>query len=336
MILTPTDTDWFDQLVADVKSLRGTNNFVPIFNGRKKTACKRRAMVLFSDFDAVARYPGTEALPASDPATLKRIKDYLMPWFDAMKRKLKALQLLAAPRHTREEVVLVSLAGCQKQALHWDYDPVLVQPLIEDKKYIGVPLSVLVSFTPRGSRLDVEDADSGVVESVVVPFGSMLIWTGDVVHAGDKYSEINLRGFLHCEHPSLTFKDDEVHLSLSKKASVDDDLQTATPIPEATAIETGTTPPIQIATAIPPGTTPPIQIATAIPTGTAPPIQIATPPIPGASKSTSHTKKSTRHKSPHTPKSSPRTPRTPKSNRPKHKAKKTLGVTRRSRRLNNR
>ena len=72
-----------------------------------------------------------------------------------------------------------------KQKLHYDYDPCKVQDMINQKNYAGVPLSVLVGFTPGGSRLTIQlqkdepetvEIDFGVVRTRTSIFGGFFTW----------------------------------------------------------------------------------------------------------------------------------------------------------------
>ena len=193
--------------------LTDSRNFVTIFNGLKKTPCKKRGMLMFGDEEqSHKKYANMRKKKAPNAEVLQRVKTFLAPWFASVKRKLTSLKLLHPPRRTSGVLMLVSRAGCRAQKRHWDYDPALVQPIIKAKKYIGVPLSVFVSFTPTGSKLEVVDVD-GIPTFVPIPFGSMMVITGDVLHAGCAYDEPNLRGFMHVEHDMCLFQEDEVHLA---------------------------------------------------------------------------------------------------------------------------
>ena len=123
----------------------------------------------------------------------------------------------SGPRRAMPPILLISEAGCVKQRLHYDYDPKKVQDLIKQKNYVGVPVSVLVGFTPGGSRLTIQ-LQKDEPETVEIDFGEMLIFTGDVVHAGGAYTDFNIRGFLHVEHAGcLTFEHDVVHVQTQPK-----------------------------------------------------------------------------------------------------------------------
>ena len=51
---------------------------------------------------------------------------------------------------TREDKLIVSFPPCKMQKLHWDFDPDVVQGLIQAKKYEGIPISTIASFSPNG------------------------------------------------------------------------------------------------------------------------------------------------------------------------------------------
>ena len=79
---------------------------------------------------------------------------------------------------------------------------VQVQALIKDHRYEGVPLSVLCSFSPQGSDINITGL-TGAIQSVHLDFGDMIIFTGDVLHGGAAYEKWNLRGFFHIVHDEL-------------------------------------------------------------------------------------------------------------------------------------
>ena len=49
----------------------------------------------------------------------------------------------------------------------------------------------------------IREAPDKPARSVAVKFGSMVIFTGDVVHAGSAYKSTNVRGFYHVVHEAL-------------------------------------------------------------------------------------------------------------------------------------
>ena len=89
-----------------------------------------------------------------------------------------------------EEVnIIQSLPGCRAQKLHWDYDPAHVTARPPGSRK---PASAFLALEP-GTRLHVYDAVRKAHTQVVVPPGCMLIFEGDVAHAGMWYVSKNLR-----------------------------------------------------------------------------------------------------------------------------------------------
>ena len=198
VILPPSTDDWFDNLRSDVRTLKGTNNYVPIINGHK-TNDNKRAQLMFEEFDVTKKYPGCRPCPPSDPVILKRIHKFLQQWYAQIIAKRRRLKIVHGSHRALPPKLLISEAGCVKQKLHYDYNPKKVQDLIKQKNNAGVPLSVLIGFTPGGSRLTIQ-LQKDEPETVEIDFGEMLIFTGNVVHAGGAYTDFNIRGFLHVEH----------------------------------------------------------------------------------------------------------------------------------------
>jgi hypothetical protein len=91
-------------------------------------------------------------------------------------------------RRQREINILDSMPGCKRQKLHWDYDPGLVAPLGKKQK----PCSAILALQ-SGTRLLVRDEELG--EDVAVPLapGDILVFDGDVAHAGEWYASRNTR-----------------------------------------------------------------------------------------------------------------------------------------------
>ena len=207
------DENWWTNLCVDLKILYGTNNLVTIFNdetGRNQDG--RRSTLLFSNFKVETRFPPNKPKPDSPPEVMERVKNFLQPWYDAMLRKLKNLKLIEHPRYAREPILLVSQPGCKKQVWHWDFDPAKVQALMKEGKLEGVPLSCLCSFTPDGSSLEMLQKD-GTCKHIDIPFGAMIIFTGDCIHSGSQYDDVNFRGFFHVHHETLCpYNEDTVYL----------------------------------------------------------------------------------------------------------------------------
>ena len=209
---------WFAPLKEDITKLYGTNNMVNIFNGRGTSGKNdgKRFQMMFTKFDVRKKYPGVKKMPVSDPGILARVEGFVRPWFQRMEQKLKSLALIASPRMRGEYKLLVSKPGCAEQNLHYDFDPQIVQKLIKSNLLHGVPLSALCSFTPEGSTLVIQHPESGKVNQVRLDFGDMVVFTGDLVHAGAAYAKLNVRGFVHVTHEVLCpYEPDIVHFQLN-------------------------------------------------------------------------------------------------------------------------
>jgi hypothetical protein len=81
-------------------------------------------------------------------------------------------------------VLLHSLQGCKKQRFHWDYDPNLLK---SDK-----PLGVLVA-------LDDDTIFYTLDKKIELKCGDILIFDGDLVHAGGDYTQDNYRIHLYLD-----------------------------------------------------------------------------------------------------------------------------------------
>ena len=91
--------------------------------------------------------------------------------------------------------VICSQAGCQPQKVHWDYDPAHVA---SRKRGVPKPASVILGLQ-EGCRLIVFDELVGGEVLVVVPPGCMLVFDGDVAHAGAWYACSNVRVHMYLD-----------------------------------------------------------------------------------------------------------------------------------------
>ena len=91
VIKTPKDNGWWKDMVEDLHALYNTNNNVTIFNGVGKTNDNRRSQLVFSKFDISKKYPGIEPKRQSDPAVLRRVREFTKPWFNAMNHQVSVL-----------------------------------------------------------------------------------------------------------------------------------------------------------------------------------------------------------------------------------------------------
>ena len=213
VVAEPEDRDWYLDCVQDLVTLDKTNNMVRIVNnggsGSRKKDDRKRHMLMFSSFKCEEKFRGARPAPPSDPATLDRMNKFFKPMFAKMEAKLRSLHLVQAPRKLGEPKILISKPGCAAQRMHYDFDPYVVNQLRDSNQLIGVPISALCSFTPGGSSLLVSE-EGRPVRTVRLHFGSMCVFTGDVVHAGSAYKSTNIRGFYHVVNEDLCLYDPDI------------------------------------------------------------------------------------------------------------------------------
>ena len=106
---------------------------------------------------------------------------------------------LKRQRKQREQIkMLDSLPGCERQRPHWDFD----QPRLASMDDNEIPLSVVVAleggttfhFYPPGMPTDGE----GIVISLEA--GDMVVFRGDLLHAGAGYEVRNRRLHMYLDH----------------------------------------------------------------------------------------------------------------------------------------
>lgn len=95
-----------------------------------------------------------------------------------------------------DDAVLVrSFPGCRRQKLHTDYDPTLVE------RAILKPIGVLVALEAEGADVHIR-AEGG--DSVLhMERGQILVFDGDVVHAGAAYERDNIRLHAYFDTPEI-------------------------------------------------------------------------------------------------------------------------------------
>ena len=98
-----------------------------------------------------------------------------------------------------------SLVGCDKQGLHCDWDPEEVKD--HAKKNKGKKLLGVIVALEEGSRLMVWCQKQKREVSVELSPGEVLIFEGDVIHAGAEYrTQCNTRIHLYLDRSSLERK----------------------------------------------------------------------------------------------------------------------------------
>jgi len=163
-----------------------------------------RKLVAWSNPDYLMRFDKETKrvghIGAENKRKISTLEDNLLQ--SASAKVLAALDAynLTGRRRLRDPLVMLeSLPGCKQQRPpHWDFD----QPLLADMDDDEIPLSVVVALEagtsfhiyPPGQALD----GDGVVISMNA--GDMLIFRGDLLHAGAGYAVRNRRLHLYLDH----------------------------------------------------------------------------------------------------------------------------------------
>lgn len=114
-------------------------------------------------------------------------------------------------RSATDFVILESLRGCQRQAAHVDYVP---DAALLDTTDETVPLLAVVALQ-SGTFLDVWPGSHRLVrrprltrhtphirrETVELNAGDVIVFRGDLIHAGSEYARHNLRIHAYIDHP---------------------------------------------------------------------------------------------------------------------------------------
>jgi hypothetical protein len=139
----------------------------------------------------------------------KRSQAFLDPRkISSLLLQISALVSVVCPRLVvREPVLLHSKAGCERQAAHMDYIPSTVAGL-EDME---MPCSILVSLETDGTTLAVwpgthrPSAHRVLERTISLQMGDVLIFRGDLIHAGSAYPErSNVRIHAYLDNPTVS------------------------------------------------------------------------------------------------------------------------------------
>ena len=170
-------------LPRDIHDLINTAS--PIFNTAKKNDRLRRQVQNIDDH--------------------RFIRQRFMPW----------LQLLFPELTPNTPVLLVSMAGCQEQVAHTDFDP-------EDIKHLPgglVPMSALLALQDdtglniwSGSHRNT----SSTKKTLLLEAGDVCVFRGDLVHCGAAYDKQNVRIHAYIDN-------DLVPRDLGKTYRIDDE-----------------------------------------------------------------------------------------------------------------
>jgi hypothetical protein len=96
-------------------------------------------------------------------------------------------------------VILKSLAGCDAQKPHTDYDPNLINKCCYNENYI--PLLVLASPMPE-TYLDIWDFD-GNHQKISLDVGDIIIFRANIIHSGSSYVNENIRIHTYLDSPII-------------------------------------------------------------------------------------------------------------------------------------
>lgn len=171
-----------------------------------------RSLLGFSDADGGAIFNHNEISQEND---LKRRQYFIKPdayqtkkFMDSLDRNLRHIFPSLYPN---DWVILEAKPGCKPQAAHTDYFPPVCPLEIHE-----IPINVLIALQkntslnvwPKSHKLvsteylgdDVRRYDNDIkpIHKKVIKMepGDMLLFRGDLVHAGAGYSELNFR--MHC------------------------------------------------------------------------------------------------------------------------------------------
>ena len=105
-------------------------------------------------------------------------------------------------RQLRDAAAIHSAAGCRQQPLHYDYNPKQLRG--SERKPAGVLLAL-----EHGARMRVM-GEHGVRMICLEP-GDVLVFDGDVVHAGAAYRAPNTRVHVYLDVPSVKREHDRTY-----------------------------------------------------------------------------------------------------------------------------
>ena len=162
--------------------------FVP--SNRVPPSRRARAMGSASRHAPFSARPGTAPSPALKPLPHCGIAAQVRVAPDeevatALLRALHESGELDGRSHG-EISALDSLPGCRQQRLHWDFNPDLCEGLV------CKPASVILGMQ-CGARLMVRDERANATVPIVLGPGDVLVFEGDVAHAGASYCARNMR-----------------------------------------------------------------------------------------------------------------------------------------------
>lgn len=157
-----------------------------------------------------------DALCDSEENDMKRIQCGTKGRLRGLVGRMRRLASEEAPTLImRSPVILKSMRGCRPQMVHCDYDPESLKGLPCDM----VPHGMLVALED-GTRLAVypgshqaeEVDDLGVAVVVDLSPGDVLLFRGDLLHAGSSYTNENVRMHVYLDSAIVSRSFNATHL----------------------------------------------------------------------------------------------------------------------------
>lgn len=141
-----------------------------------------------------------------------------VPWLCAVRVVVQnAVAHIINNRHVLMHwAVLISWPGCHRQQRHCDHDPATFPADMDD---MDVPMAVVVALQPETSLLVwpgcirgrfPDDATEGT--RLLLDRGDVVIFRGDLVHAGDAYTTVNGRIHLFADAIHVRRRRNETYL----------------------------------------------------------------------------------------------------------------------------
>ena len=136
----------------------------------------------------------------------RRVKKFINQVHDRLKEMF--------PNHKPSDMtILRSEKGCRPQQAHSDYRTTDIWPNEGDIRHNDeMPLGVIIALQDN-TKLDVWPRSIGeMLQGPIAPKhlkfdrGDMVIFRGDLIHAGSKYDEVNVRVHTYLDHPAVKRK----------------------------------------------------------------------------------------------------------------------------------
>jgi hypothetical protein len=150
---------------------------------------------------------------ANDHKRRQRPVAWNTPALQALRmRTTSALAPLIGPRRSATDYVLLhSLPGCAQQALHLDYGPADLSGTPD-----AYPWAMLLALEPDTRLVVGDDAHPFVTQHVTLAPGDMLLFRGDLPHAGAAYSRDNIRLHAYIDVDGVKRRPDTTYLVVDR------------------------------------------------------------------------------------------------------------------------